>query len=144
MPGHPSRTVFLATALVAMAACDATARTDDRGSRLPAPPGTIAETRDPAAAALAAVVRRRIGGRTISTARYFRMQPAIAWNAVSTFVAGKRGTDGRPPKPRFVDGGLDLIDVYPAAAGRPAFAVAMAHDAAADGTKLVGYFDLAD
>ncbi|QAY76283.1 hypothetical protein [Sphingosinicella sp. BN140058] len=134
-------------ALATPAACSAQAPQDGTRMMIAAPPGTAKDlgsaAGDPAATALAALVARQIGGDyRIQSARFFRMQAVIGWNSVSKFVAGQRSSTGMPPSPRFHDGGLDLIDLYPAEGGKPAFAVAMAQEPLADGGKLVGYFEL--
>lgn len=148
MIGKAAQGWFVALSLGTASACGAAPDAQGRQTMIPAPPGAAADlgtaTGDSGADALAAFVSARIAPQRIRAARYYRMPANIGWNAVSKFVAGQRSPGGTPPKPRFVDGGLDMLDVYPAEGEKTAFAVAMARDAAKDGTHLVGYFDLAD
>lgn len=148
MIGKAAQGWFVAFSLGAASACGAAPDAQGRQTMIPAPPGATADlgtaTGDPAADSLSSFVSARVAPQRIAGARYFRMPSNIGWNAVSKFVAGQRAPGGTPPKPRFVDGGLDLLDVYPPHDGKPAFVVAMAREPASDGTHLVGYFDLGD
>ena len=114
-----------------------------------APPATSRAPGDaaglPEARALRTWVEARLpAGQELRTDRYFRLQESVGWNAVSKFVANQRSPTGQPPEPSWRGEDLDLIDIYPADDGRPAFAVAMSGEQLADGTKLVGYFELAE
>jgi hypothetical protein len=85
-----------------------------------------------------------------TSARYYKINAAMGWAQFSKLFAiemqtylQKQGSKGfRPMRMPTHKSGLDLTDIYPY--GKRMIAVSMAKMPLADGTKLVGIFDIED
>ncbi len=118
---------------------------------MPTPKGVVAELGRgegvPEVDALTTKVTTLIGKDfSIIDSKFFKENGQTSWSEIQLSVANERDPNrketGGSPKALTYDSGSDLINVYPANQKFGAFAVAMSNNALADGTKLVGYYEL--